>query len=243
MNQLSNISINDQELKRILTKSFFSRGSEAVICRTGNPYVLMKIFIEGRLNVTPMSDNKLRKIEKIYQQQLEHSVRPLRTITNNGMLIGYEMSYNPNNRRFSTSTITRNKTIHHLENARAILKYFETKDIIYGDVDFRNILIDIESGAMTFCDVDNVCMGPYPIDFIPNDLTGYEDVRGIDSSTDAYLHNLLTLRALGLDPKFCDHDDIKGEFTESAIRVFETMQDIERFNGEYIIQYIKNKNF
>lgn len=239
MKRLPNTSISDLELRRILTTSFFSSGSEAVICRTGSNYELRKIFISGRLKIMPMSDNKFKKIERIYQLQLENCVRPLRTIENNGKLIGYDMSYNPNDRRFFPSSFTRKETIHHLEKARSILKYLKRQGIIYGDTSSRNILIDNKTGAMTFCDMDNVCIDSYPIDYICRDLMEYEAIRGIDASTDAYLHNIFTLRSLGLDLTSCDRDDIKEEFTEPAAKIVEDMQDIEKFNGEYLIQYVK----
>lgn len=239
MSKLKNIKLNDHEVKRILVSSYFSCGSEAVVCRTNNPHTLYKIFTKGGLEPIPMSDNKLRKIEEICNLQLENCVQPLGTISNNGILIGYEMTYDPNERRFSPSHITRNELIRRLKQVHDILRYFETKDITYGDVDFQNILVNTQTGNIKFCDIDNMRIRKYPIDFICKSLTEYYDIRGIDQRVDAYMHNLFSLKCLNLDFDSYDSNSIREEFTEPAVRIVESMHDLEVFTGEYIIKYVK----
>ena len=73
----------------------FAHGGEAVIFRTEKPNTLYKFFKDHNGNYIDMSDNKFKKILELYKLKLESAVRPLSTISVNGHLVGYEMTYNP----------------------------------------------------------------------------------------------------------------------------------------------------
>ena len=46
-------------------------------------------------------------------------------------------------------------------------------DITYGDISLRNILVNARTGDVTFCDVDNMRVGVYPIDVMYIELYEY----------------------------------------------------------------------
>lgn len=237
MDRLKNIEISPTEIHNIIKHSFFSNGGEAVVCRTNNPNTLYKIFYKGQMyNVVPMSENKLRKLEILHSLQLTGSVFPLRTITCNKELIGYEMTYNPEEIRFFPGEFDRSDVISKLESIKDILEYFARYDITYADVASRNILFNKHTGKMKFCDMDNVQIGQYPIDIIPLKLSPYYDVCGIDEKTDAYMHNLLTLDILNSRKQ-----KLEKEFSRKALPIIESMKEPENFQGEYIIQYVKKR--
>lgn len=232
MERLENIKFSKPEIYRLIKKSFFSSGGEAVICRTSNPNTLYKIFFRGTMyNVISMSENKLRKIEKIHQMQLDGCVRPLRTISMGGRLIGYEMTYDSDDLRYYPAIIRRAETVSRLKETKRILEYFGSKGIIYGDVAFRNILFNRQTGQVKFCDIDNVCLDDYPMDIIPPRLREYDDVCGIDENTDAYMHNLLTLEAFNINFHGFNSDDIEGEFKRKTVSIVESMKEPETFGA------------
>ncbi len=242
MTRLKNIEFSENEVHRLIKKSFFSSGGEAVICRTNNPNTLYKIFIKGTMyNTIAMSENKLRKLERIHEMELKGCVRPIQTISSQGKLIGYEMTYDPNDIRFFPGYFKRSEVVRKLKETRNILQYFADHDITYGDIALRNILFNKHTGEVKFCDMDNVKIGEYPMDIIPTRLRDYHEICGIDDKTDAYMHNLLTLDAFGLRLYYSDRDDISEEFKGKAIPIVESMKEPENFQGEYIIQYIKKK--
>ena len=61
------------------------------------------------------------------------------------------------------------------------------------------------------------------------------------------MHNLLTIKSLSYDYETYDNQillDLKREnyptkYKQSAKPIFDTMNDPQSFNGEYIIQYVK----
>lgn len=242
MKTMPNIDLSRQELKRLIDKSFFSCGGESIICKTPNPDTLYKIFASGR-KVTGMSENKERKIVRLYELSLEDSVHPLSTISCNGMLIGYEMTYDKNDIRAYPGLFRRDARIYLLQETARILQYFASKEIVYGDVAYRNILFNKERGKFKFCDIDNIQLEDYPIDLIgvPSDLDYYEQVCGIDLKTDAYMHNIMALSVLGVDFPYCYDEEVNFEFRTPASQIVESMKEPEAFTGEYIIQYAKKR--
>ena len=230
MSRLENINLSSNEVYTLMNREFFSCGGESVICKTSSYKTLYKIFTKSGLIPTTMSENKLRKLEKIHEMQLEHCTIPLRTITCDKKLIGYEMTYDPNEIRYYPSDFSQEAVIRQLKEIRNILTYFFSKGIIYGDVAFRNILFNRQNGEIKFCDIDNISIDDYPMDLIPPRLRDYADIRGIDENTDAYMHNLLVLDSIGIE-----------NLKKQAMTIIDTMKEPENFQGEYIIKYVKRR--
>ena len=239
MERLANINFSRKQLNELIHNQFFSSGGEAIICRTNNPSSLYKIFMNRNLKEISMNENKFQKLLRIHNLRLKRCVMPLKTIACDGKLIGYEMTYNQNESRFFPGEISRQEVINKLLEVKQILQYLATKDITYGDISFRNILFNKQTGKVKFCDIDNIRIGNLPIDSIPRALQNYEDICGIDENTDGYMHNLLTLKTLGLDINYCEEEDIEKCFLNPAVQIVEMMKEPENFTGEYIIEYVK----
>ena len=259
MERLPNINLD----RRSINMMFMSRiaeGGEAIICRGFKPNSLIKIFVRPEYNkysdsfgvplyqdLIIMPENKLPKLEKIYQQGLEHSVLPLSTITMNKRLIGYEMTYDPDDKQLMGKTLSREELVHYLQQSKEILEYYREHDITYGDVNACNLLINRKTGQAKFCDIDNIRIGEYPIDIMGRDLNIYTILRGLDDQADAYMHNVMTLSQLQKGGfGFCFEPvsrlvqkDFSEEFTEEAQKVLDSMIEPKNFTGEYIVQYIK----
>ena len=240
MSRLPNKQLKQLQVNWLITHRLFSSGGEAVVCRTKNPNTLYKIFTKASCPI-PMCKNKEEKITKLYQMSLEHSTQPLRTLSCNGELIGYEMTYDPTDERFSPYYLSEEEMIHFLEESRRILETFAKKDITYGDVADRNVLVNRKTGQVKFCDMDNIRLGQNPIDLICPKLRDYEEKRGIDNQTDAYMHSLFTLHAFDLD-EYCDEISFITDVFDSPIEmIVPTLKEPEQYKGEYIIEYIKKK--
>ena len=68
-----------------------------------------------------MSENKAKKIAQLYRKKLPGTIHPISTISMNGELIGYEMTYNPDYIVFEPFQIPHDETIHFLEKSKEIL--------------------------------------------------------------------------------------------------------------------------
>ena len=225
----------------------FAHGGEAVIFKTGNPNTLYKFFKDHNGNYIDMSDNKFKKLLELYILNLASAVKPLSTISVNGHLVGYEMTYNPDSVTLKNSGFTREEKIAALKRTKEILEYFHTKDIIYGDVKSNNILVDRKTGEIEFCDMDNIRIREYPMDLVAEYVQPFEKCGKIELC-DAYIHNLMTLQQLGFPNNYPTFREVQKalareiyppNFKEEAITIFESMIIPRKFNGEYVIQYVK----
>lgn len=98
MKNLPNIELTPQLCTDLIQNRRFSKGGESIICRPQDSnYTLYKIFTQPPPSsaITEMSENKLNKLRALYQKSLEYSLKPVSTISLDGRLIGYEMTYDP----------------------------------------------------------------------------------------------------------------------------------------------------
>lgn len=94
MKIMPNTSLTQEQCDYLLLNCRFDIGGEAIICKNADSDTLYKIFVYPDTQATfLMSDNKFQKITKLYQRNLEHCITPLSTLSLNGTLIGYEMTY------------------------------------------------------------------------------------------------------------------------------------------------------
>ena len=256
MNRMPNTEISQSELE-VMFENPYKTGGEAIICK-GTNKTLYKIFIDYNdveslgyygnptfQSLTDMLDNKYEKIKKLYEMQLADCVRPLGTLTSMGRLIGYEMTYDPEDLQFNGYTLPRKELIYYLEQSKKILEYFSSKDITYGDVAGRNILINPRTGNIKFCDMDNIRLQAHPIDLMSAELEDYIDTRGLDESTDTYMHNLFTIQQID---NWGEYERILNAignkhyprgFKLPARKIMQSMESPATFTGESIVQYIK----
>lgn len=225
----------------------FAHGGEAVIFRTEKPNTLYKFFKDHNGNYIDMSDNKFKKILELHKLNLTSAVRPLSTISVNSHLVGYEMTYNPNSVTLKNSGFNREQKIEALKRTKEILEYFRTQDITYGDVKSNNILVDRKTGEIQFCDIDNIRIGEYPMDLVAEYVQPFDKCGKIELC-DAYIHNLMTLQQLGFPNSYPTFKEVARtlaqeiyppNFKDEATVIFESMIIPRKFNGEYVIQYVK----
>ena len=258
MTTLPNISFSLEEIEQIVSRSKI-KGGEAYICTSGNPNSLYKIFYQDEMqdpisynyNSEPISStskivtmpyNKLHKLEKLYQMQLEHSVRPLSTISVNGKLVGYEMTKDPNDIVLMPHKMSDSELLRYLRQTKDILEYFSYHGILYGDVAPRNILINTKTRTAKFCDMDNIRLGSYDFDVKPYELISYQmDIGCIDKKADAYMHGLMTLTCLDIDLELCfiQRNYFAEHFEKEALDIIDGLGNPREFTGEYLIQYVK----
>ena len=247
MKLMPNIKISEDEYQILRYAGEMETGGEAIICKSNRKDTLFKIFLGNEEDYPGiMNDNKFRKVLSQYNNPLQHSVAPLSTITLNGELIGYEMTYDEDDEILS-STIPRQELIEYLRQTKKILEYYDSKDIIYGDIKSNNILVNRKTHTAKFCDMDNIQLGEYPIDLIGYDLACFQNEHGsIDETTHAYFHNLLTLEQLTYPEKTfqsilytLSRRTYPKKYQKSVRRILDTMVRAENFQGEYIVQYVK----
>lgn len=234
---IPNKILDKKEVNKLLINKVFS-GSEAIICESDNPFTLYKVFTKGGI-IQPMGKNKEKKIELLHQLQLDYSVKPIRTISYNDIVIGYEMTSDYSFDSYKLYQFTKDDLYIFLEKTKDILEYFSNKGIVYGDVEPRNILFNRETKEIQFCDMDNIQIGDLMMDVIPYNLCPYDYKYGIDDGVHSYMHNIMTLKAFNLDIYFSSRFSINRHFKRGAKKVILSMQDDEIFTKEYLIKYIK----
>lgn len=250
MKRLPNIKLTDQELDLLIEDNRFDFGSEAIICKNNNPHSLYKIFVfPGSDQPEQMSYNKFKKINYYYHNDIKGTVKPLSTLENNGILIGYELDFDEEETSLLDCCIEEDEKLFYLQQSKELLEYYATKDITYGDVTPDNLLINHRTKKVRFCDIDNTRVGAYPIDIMGNVLTEYCCERGtFDAKADAYMHNLMTLERLyfhNLAYRQITHQlrdsNVASNLNEEAKRIVESMCYPKNFQGEYLISHIKQK--
>lgn len=247
MRTFPNIKINKEEYIFLRNREQ-NNGGEGIVCLS-DKNTLYKFFLNKDGKICPMPDNKQKKIIALYHRNLPYIVKPLATISYNGEIIGYEMSYDANDICLNDLiSVPRKTLIKLLKQAKDALVYFAHEDITYADVTEDNLLVNIKTGRITFCDIDNMRIGTYPIDAKGYSLTRYyEKVGVIDAKADAYMHNLLTMRYLNYPKGTYDTNviqDLRWKIYPSGYKlpareIFESMVKPENFTGEYVIQYVK----
>lgn len=251
MNRIPNIKMTKDEVYHLMRSQAFNYGGEALVCYSERPDTLYKIFTERTYSKTPavIRDNKREKIALLYRIKPDHSTLPLRTISMNGEIIGYEMTTNSDFKTVIDLNLDRQSLIHVLKQSRKVLLYYASLGIVYGDVKEDNILFNPKTGEIMFCDMDNIQISSYPIDILGYDLKYYEQCRGtLDAKADAYMHNLMTLEALyykndatqDIISALRSHEFPSG-LSHDVTKTLASMANPKDFDGKYIIQYIKKK--
>ena len=213
-------------------------GGEATICESDTPFSVYKLFYHCSTPVA-MPPNKVKKISRLYDEQVEHSVHPLCTISLDDVIVGYEMTSDIDLKKAQICFLDIEEKKYFLTKTKEILEYFSSLGIIYGDVEPRNILYDRNTGRIEFCDMDNIAWDDLPMDLIPNNVVDYNTSRPIDKNLHPYMHNLMTLKSLGIDTYWATRRELRSHFKRPAIKIIKSMKDPANFNNEYIVQYLK----
>lgn len=230
--------ITMSDYNRIINYQKINFGGEATICESDNPYTVYKIFNKcGK--PTEIGKNKEKKLEILYDLKPENSTEIISTISLYDMIIGYEMSTDYGLETYKTYELSSEELKWYLEESKRILEYYSSLGIIYGDVNPRNILFDRNTGEIQFCDMDNIQFGSLPMDVVPFNLQVYESQRKIDYTAHPFMHNIMTLRAMGLDSYWASRYDLKKALKRPGYKTVLTMPKPQDFNGEYILPYVK----
>lgn len=235
---IPNKKITKNEFLDITTYQRLKSCGEAIICESDNPYSLYKIF-SFTDKPKPMGENKVQKISQLYEMQVEHSVHPISTISLDDIIIGYEMTTDFGLETYKMYQLSPEEQRYFLTQTKEILEYFSSLGIIYGDIEPRNILFNRETGEIRFCDMDNISLNGLPMDLTPSNVDAYTTYRPFDQGLHPYMHNIMTLRTLGLDSYWATKRELKQYFKRPAIKTVTSMKNPIDFNNEYIIQYIK----
>lgn len=235
---IPNKKITMDEFHELITWRKITYGGEAIICESDNPYSLYKIFTSVD-KPKPMGENKEKKIELLHELKPDFAIEPISTISLNDVIIGYEMTTDFGLETYKPYQLSPEELKYFLTKTKDILEYFSSLGIIYGDVEPRNILFDKNTGDIKFCDMDNISINDLPIDTTPFNLQYFEASRPIDSSAHPYMHNIMTLRSLGLDLYWASRFDLRKHFKKPAIKTVASMSKPQNFNNEYIVQYMK----
>ena len=230
--KIPNIKLTGKEYNKLVFQTKIYTGGEGIICLSAKNS-LYKIFTEYQSKIPiGLSDNKYSKIKELYSNPIEYMIRPLSTISLDGELIGYEMTYDKDDIDLYNAKINKKQLITSLQQTSEILKYFASRDITYGDVKANNILLNKKTGQLKFCDIDNIRLGEYPIDLLHDQIDSIVlDLDAIDETVD--------IRADFPVYMNLSEGKYKEYYEKAAQETLDSMTEPAKFTKEYIIQYIK----
>ena len=251
MRNIPVIKITPEELQKQISTLEYATGGEAVICKTDEIDTLDKYFVDPTTRkVTYMSENKQRKIEKLFQMDLDEGVKPHSIICSAGTIVGYRMIKPRGYMPLEKAVLTRKQKVVAIKNSQKALETFAKHDIAYVDIKADNILVNPKTSQIMYCDMDNVRLKEYDVDLKSRDVMRIFEVHGeLDELVVAYNHNLLTLQQLGFKEEIPEYfSDIllsikRGPFPtgfkQTAIPIIEQMPYPEQFQGKYLAKHIK----
>lgn len=224
---LGKIEISKKDIG-LLKERFFEFGGESFIVKTApnRVYKMYKDFI-----IRDILEKK--KIEKVSEMNLDYITEPTAILYSNGVPIGYEMKYDENDINLLLSTLSKKEKIYALKKIKDILKYFESKEIIYHDINQGNILINKNNGKIKFCDTDNVTMEDYPGDLYGDLILFFKETYGvIDTRVHSFMHNYLTLSYLN------DIDELYDVM--AMIKTYKYPKHVTKKNEEIVKSLVKS---
>lgn len=251
MRNIPVIKITHDELQKQISTLEYATGGEAIICKTNEIDTLDKYFIDPKTReITYMSENKQRKIEKLFQLDLEEGVRPHSIICSAGTIVGYRMFAPKGYVTLEKAVLTRKQKVAAIKNSQKALETFKKHDIAYVDIKADNILVNPKTCQTIYCDMDNARIKEYDVDLKSRDVMRIFEVHGkTDELVVSYNHNLLTLQQLGFKDEIPEYfSDIllsikRGPFPtgfkQTAIPIIESMPYPEQFQGQYLAKHIK----
>lgn len=204
---LPDIVLSKDELMQIKENlDNYHSGCEGIIIKGEDPRVVRKIFLydidetytKSREQVEKMRQNKLKKIQILgNMHQLKNDLKVTRTISHEGIFMGYEMVSSQQLFPLDTNPLYVENLIPYLKRLRNILEDYHRHGIVFGDVKANNILQNQEFDIVSFCDIDNVQIGNLPIDLANFSIQRFQDEEGfVPEAVDHYMFNLLTLSEL-----------------------------------------------
>ncbi len=201
---LPNITLTTDELMRIKDNlDMYHSGSEGIIIRGEDPRVIRKLFLydidenynKPKDKVEQMRANKLKKIQLLgNMHHLLNDLRVTRTITHQGVFMGYESFSSYPQYPLDTNPLYGPDLKQYLKRLKIILENFHQNGIVFGDVKSDNVIQNLEFDIVSFCDIDNVQIGNLPIDLPNFCIQPFQQEDGlVGEEVDHYMFNLLTL--------------------------------------------------
>ncbi len=188
---MENLEFSIKELERIKRAKPKYHGEEADLYQASDNS-LYKIF-KSRSDDSIL-DKKKKKIELLYEMQIPFFKTPIRTLSSEGIFIGYELEQNPEDIPWRIISMPLKKRLELLQNLKYQLIFLSEKKIIYSDLKAANLLINERNNRISFCDIDGTQVGDLSGDVRIPALEQKNGLYGEDAHV--YMHNLLTLNEL-----------------------------------------------
>lgn len=226
---LKNIKLSRYEVQRLRERKF-DFGGESIIVKTDTPDIIYKFYRESVKDAE--RENKHRKLELVSERKIDFITNPKSVLTCEGRIIGHAFDYDREDMPLLLAPLSISEKLSYFKRIKEILDYFKRNGIIYGDLKSDNVLINLQTGQIKFCDIDSIQIDSLKTSLKEEYLEGFIKNGMLDERVHIYLHNLMVL-----DELFADID---SEDTLSSL----DMERINRiFNGDCqkIIEYIVKK--
>ena len=184
---LPNIELTKKELISLMATETSLYGGEGIILKGPYEKEVRKLFHYPVSRETAdlekfyyRMDNKQKKLTELYQKQIENDITPIRTVSYEDSIVGYDMT-SPNLKKPTHYDIEK------LQKLKGKIKQFHDQGIVHGDIKESNILINSQ-GEIVLCDLDNMQVDDYPIDYFNYMITPFSNENGlVNQNADIYI--------------------------------------------------------
>ncbi len=187
---LRKILLNSEELDSLKEK-IFNYGGESILVKSPDNDIVYKIY---RDYISPNErESKHRKLELVAERQIEHITKPKCVLICDGKIVGHGFEYDKDNVPMLLYPFNHITIINYLRRIKKILLYLEENNIVVADLKSDNILINLETGEIKFCDIDSFQIDDIPTTNIEDYLKGFLKGELLDKGVHIFLYNLMTI--------------------------------------------------
>ncbi len=156
-------------------------------------HIIYKIFKSEHIKDLK---NKEKKVALLSQMsKIPEMCLPQKGIYHQDQFIGYTMSYFSGKSLSFYTFASNKKKMYLLQEAKQILEQIHQYQILLGDINEHNILVN-DKGKIAFCDLDNCSIQGYPQDNFRDFQQEYLKNHDIDLQFDYYNFNITCLSLL-----------------------------------------------
>lgn len=214
---LKNIQLTSDEVVRLKNRRF-DYGGESVIVKSDIPNIVYKIYRES---ITPEErENKQKKLELVTDRKIKFITQPQGVLMCDGKIVGHAYDYDIDDMPMLIAPLSVKDKIFYFRQIKMILNYFKRNGIVFADLKCDNILINLKTGRLRFCDIDSIQIDNLKTSIHEDYLKQFFKDGMVDERIHVYLQNLMLLDELLVDQSSETEDALESIDLERVRRVF-----------------------
>lgn len=225
---LKRIQLTQEELKKLRERKF-DYGGESIIVKSDAPNIIFKLYRESV--IIEERQNKHKKLELVSERKVKFIAQPQAVLISEGQIVGHAFNYDIDDMPMLIAPLSIKEKISYFRQIKMILNYFRRNSIIFADLKCDNILINPKNGRIKFCDIDSIQIDELKTSVHEELLQQFFKNGFVDERIHTYLHNLMILDELFIEPSDEVKDTLEGIDLKRVRKAF-------NLDCQKIIEYI-----